>query len=145
MACNKSILKAISWRVVGSLDTFFVGWFFTKHIPTATAITFVELVSKIILYYAHERAWDRIKWQKSQYAETRLRALVKAISWRIVGTLDTTLITFLLTWQWRWALQIASVEFFSKIILYYLHERIWQKLFHHLKAPSESQLQEKVR
>lgn len=52
----------------------------------------------------------------------------KAVSWRIVGTIDTWIISFIITGQWELAFSIASIEVFSKVILYYLHERIWEKV-----------------
>ena len=56
------------------------------------------------------------------------RSLVKAISWRVTGTLDTILISWLITGQVKWALSIGFVELFTKIFLYYMHERIWNRL-----------------
>jgi uncharacterized membrane protein len=60
--------------------------------------------------------------------ERHYRSLVKAISWRVTGTLDTILIAFLITGQAKWALSIGFVELFTKIFLYYVHERIWTRL-----------------
>jgi len=56
------------------------------------------------------------------------RSLVKAVSWRVTGTFDTVLISYLITGQIRWALSIGFVELFTKVALYYLHERIWNKI-----------------
>ena len=57
--------------------------------------------------------------------ESHTRSLVKGVSWRIVGTLDTMVISYLITGSVRWAVSIGSVEVVTKIILYYLHERCW--------------------
>lgn len=123
---SRSWAKAISWRITGSVDTFVVGWVFTQNIPTAAAISVIEFASKILLYYLHEKIWEKIAWSKKEKSESHTRSFVKAFSWRIVGTLDTMVITFFLTKKLIWALQIGTIEFFSKIFLYYLHERIWQ-------------------
>ncbi len=56
------------------------------------------------------------------------RSVVKAISWRVTGTLDTIIISFLITGHIRWALSIGFVELFTKITLYYLHERAWNRI-----------------
>ena len=56
------------------------------------------------------------------------RSVVKAVSWRVTGTLDTILISFLITGHARWALSIGFVELFTKVALYYLHERVWNRL-----------------
>jgi uncharacterized membrane protein len=56
------------------------------------------------------------------------RSLVKAMSWRVTGTLDTMVISFLITGKLKWALSIGLVEVFTKICLYYVHERVWNTL-----------------
>jgi len=53
---------------------------------------------------------------------------MKAISWRATGTLDTIVISYIVTGHLRWALSIGAVELFTKITLYYLHERIWNRI-----------------
>ncbi|MDF2156763.1 DUF2061 domain-containing protein [Algoriphagus sp. CAU 1675] len=67
------------------------------------------------------------KWFVSKKgSDSNLKSLLKSISWRIVGTLDTIIISFLVTGQLTMALSIGSVEVVSKILLYYLHERVWE-------------------
>ena len=56
------------------------------------------------------------------------RSLLKAISWRATGTLDTIIVFFLVTGRLRLAFSIGFVEFFTKIGLYYVHERIWNRV-----------------
>ncbi len=60
--------------------------------------------------------------------EKHYRSIVKALSWRVTGTLDTVLISFLISGQWRVAISIGVVELFTKITLYYIHERVWNKI-----------------
>ena len=55
----RSIAKAVSWRIVGSCDTFIIGFFFTGSAKVAAGISVVEVFTKITLYYLHERAWTR--------------------------------------------------------------------------------------
>ena len=58
----RSIVKTISWRVVGTLDTIGISWFLTGEVQTALAIGSVELVTKMILYFWHERIWNNINF-----------------------------------------------------------------------------------
>jgi uncharacterized membrane protein len=58
----RSILKAISWRTLGSIDTLLLGLFFTQDIKAAGAIAGTEVFTKIGLYYLHERAWSSVRW-----------------------------------------------------------------------------------
>lgn len=55
------------------------------------------------------------------------RHIAKTISWRIIGTLDTMIISWVITGSWQWGLAIGGVEVFTKMILYFLHERAWYK------------------
>ena len=56
------------------------------------------------------------------------RSLLKALSWRVTGTLDTILITYLITGRAKWAFSVGFVELFTKVFLYFVHERIWDRL-----------------
>jgi uncharacterized membrane protein len=60
----RSILKTISWRIIGTIDTVLISWALTGQIDTALAIGSVELVTKMILYFAHERVWNLIPFGK---------------------------------------------------------------------------------
>ena len=59
--------------------------------------------------------------------ENLSRSFVKSISWRIVGTVDTILISYLITGEIRFALSIGAIELITKMGLYIIHERIWNK------------------
>jgi len=60
--------------------------------------------------------------------EKHYRSLAKAFSWRVTGTLDTILISFIITGRIKLAISIGFIELFTKICLYYLHERVWNKI-----------------
>jgi uncharacterized membrane protein len=62
----------------------------------------------------------------STRGKDHLVSFTKGISWRIIGTLDTIIISYFVTGQWKFALSIGTVEVFTKIILYYFHERAWK-------------------
>ncbi len=59
--------------------------------------------------------------------DSAAKSLLKTVSWRIVGTLDTMFIAYFLTGEVSIALSIGSIEVFTKMLLYYLHERFWNK------------------
>ena len=56
---------------------------------------------------------------------TKLRSLLKTISWRIVGTVDTMCLGWIITGSPLVGLKIGALELFTKMILYYFHERLW--------------------
>lgn len=71
-------------------------------------------------------------------ADKHYRSLIKAVSWRLTGSVDTLIISFLITGKLRWALTISGVELFTKVGLYYVHERVWEKLsFGRVKQPEK--------
>ncbi len=55
-------------------------------------------------------------------------SIFKAISWRLIGTIDTMVISYLLTGNIKVAVGIGSIEVISKMLLYYIHERLWAKI-----------------
>ena len=59
---TRSILKTISWRIVGTLDTMCLGWLITGDPTVGLKIGALELITKFVLYYFHERAWLRSKY-----------------------------------------------------------------------------------
>ena len=61
-AHSRSLVKAVSWRVLGSIDTFLLSWLFTGSPKAAGAIATTEVLTKMVLYYLHERAWASVKW-----------------------------------------------------------------------------------
>jgi len=61
-AHTRSFVKAVSWRTLGSLDTFALSWLFTGNVKAAGAIAGTEVITKIILFYLHERAWSHVHW-----------------------------------------------------------------------------------
>jgi len=53
------------------------------------------------------------------------RHIAKTISWRVIGTLDTIVLSGVITGSWSTGLAIGGVEVFTKMVLYFLHERAW--------------------
>lgn len=60
----RSIVKSLSWRILGTLDTILITWIITGELLTAFSIGGIELITKMILYFFHERIWNSIKWGK---------------------------------------------------------------------------------
>jgi uncharacterized membrane protein len=120
----RAIAKALTWRAVGTIDTFLWSWLITGEPMSAGAIASLETLTKIALFYLHERVWRLVRWAPS----ARLRSLIKAVTWRVVGSLDTFSLSFIVTGSARNAASIATVEVLTKVALYYLHERVWRRV-----------------
>ena len=61
---SRSLIKAISWRITGTVDTFIISWLITGRVKIATGIAFTEIFTKIVLFWLHERFWNKINWGK---------------------------------------------------------------------------------
>lgn len=61
---KRSLVKTISWRVVGTIATVVISYIITGTLALAFSIGVIELISKLVLYFFHERAWNKIKWGK---------------------------------------------------------------------------------
>jgi uncharacterized membrane protein len=59
---TRSVAKAVSWRVTGTVDTFLISWLITGHVATAGGIAATEVLTKVVLFYFHERSWNVIRW-----------------------------------------------------------------------------------
>ena len=60
----RSVVKAVSWRTVGTLDTMIVSYFVTGNLIMAASIGSIEVITKMALYYFHERAWNKLSFGK---------------------------------------------------------------------------------
>jgi uncharacterized membrane protein len=65
----RAVAKAVTWRGIGSFDTFVLGWLITGNAVIGGSIAVLELLTKMVLYYFHERAWSRVAWGVKDGAE----------------------------------------------------------------------------
>ena len=65
------------------------------------------------------------------------RHILKTISWRILGTIDTILLSWFITGSWKLGLSIGGVEVITKMVLYFLHERAWYKFSNYGVKPKK--------
>lgn len=72
-----------------------------------------------------EQKSGKVEFRFSDRADKPIKSIIKAVSWRIVGTIDTMLISYFITGKATIAITIGSVEVITKTVLYYFHERLW--------------------
>ena len=130
----RSILKGITWRLIATTDTVIIALIILGSAKHALTIGAMEMVIKFIVYYFHERGWQAYLKGK---APKRMHLLGKTVTWRILATSTTFLISLLVISQSNMigmngnqALWIAIIESFTKSILYYVHELLWMKVPH---------------
>jgi len=68
-AHSRSLIKAVSWRALGSIDTFIISYFVTGKLVFAASIASVETVTKVVLFYLHERVWATVPWGRADQPE----------------------------------------------------------------------------
>ena len=122
----RHLSKAITWRIIGTIDTCILGWLVSGDATVGLKIGISELLTKILLYYLHERIWYRLKILSD--ANSRTRHILKTITWRFVGTIDTVFLAWFISGKAEVGLSIGGLELISKMLLYYFHERVWYRL-----------------
>jgi len=125
---KRHLAKSITWRIVGTIDTILISWLISGNPLTGLKIGFTEVITKMFLYYFHERIWFNINLSKDgKLLESRKRHIGKTITWRMVGTLDTFVISWIISGNPMTGLKIGISEVLTKMVFYYIHERIWHK------------------
>lgn len=131
---KRHLAKTVTWRIVGTADTILLSWLITGDPLLGLQIGFVEVVTKMILYFLHERLWFKINLSKNGVLrESKKRHLAKTFTWRGLGTLDTMIISWIITGNPFTGLKIGLAELITKMILYYIHERVWYRMDYGLK------------
>jgi len=120
---KRHLAKTITWRLVGTVDTVILSWVITGNPLTGLKIGFSEVVTKMLLYYFHERVWFNISIR-----ESRKRHLLKTVTWRLVGTVDTVVLSWIITGDPMTGIKIGAAEMITKMLLYYFHERAWYRI-----------------
>ena len=125
----RSVTKGISWRIFASIDTFFLSWFILGNPIHAGSIAGLEMLTKIFLYFLHERVWNVIPLGRKQEGKVaHWRSLIKGITWRFVGSIDTVLLSWFISGKIFESIKLGGMELVTKILLFYIHERIWVKI-----------------
>jgi len=117
---KRHVAKAITWRIIGTLDTIILSWVISGNPWIGLKIGISEVATKMILYYIHERLWFKINIPSSNK-----RHLFKTISWRTVGSLDTFILAWIISGNPITGIKIGIAEVLTKMIFYYIHERLW--------------------
>ena len=144
----RSMAKAVSWRVVGTIDTLILSFILITYLgplvgmdpaasnaevlETASYIAITEVATKLVIFYLHERFWARLGWgvkvEDGKRKETHARTATKTTTWRVLASLDTMILAYIFTGNIATAISIGGFEVITKLFLYYFHERIWSRL-----------------
>ena len=145
---GRSIAKAISWRVVGTIDTLLLSFVILTYLgprfgltdattgdnaKIAASIALTEVATKMTLYYLHERLWARLRWDRTvdeegHHRDGRRRSATKTATWRVIASLDTMVLALVFTGSLATAISIGGFEVITKLVLYFFHERAWARI-----------------
>lgn len=120
---KRHIAKSLSWRFIGTIDTFIFTWIVTGDLIEGLNLSGITTITKLIWYYIHERYWFN-----SSTIDSNRRHIIKTFTWRGIGTIDTISFAWLLTGNPFIGFKIGGIETVSKMILYYAHEKLWYKI-----------------
>ena len=120
---KRHIAKSLSWRFIGTIDTFILTWIVTGDLIEGLNLSGITTITKLIWYYIHERYWFN-----SSTIDSNRRHIIKTFTWRGIGTIDTISFAWLLTGNPFIGFKIGGIETVSKMILYYAHEKLWYKI-----------------
>ena len=62
---GRSLAKTVSWRITGSLSTFLISYLILGSFTIASSIAVAQVTINTILYFFHERAWDKVSWGRT--------------------------------------------------------------------------------
>jgi len=119
----RHLVKSISWRIIGTIDTFLLSFILTGSMSFGLSISGVDFFSKLVLYYFHERIWFL-----SKIRNANKRHIFKTFSWRFVGSLTTLIVAWIVTSNPLTGFKIGLLETLTKMILYYIHEKTWYRI-----------------
>lgn len=126
---KRHIVKAITWRIIGTIDTMLLAWIISGNPLIGVKVGIAEVLTKMFLYYLHERVWFKVNLAKDgRILESRKRHIAKTITWRIVGTMDTMLLAWIISGDPLIGLKVGLTEVVTKMLLYYFHERVWYRI-----------------
>ena len=120
---KRHIAKTITWRVIGTIDTLVFAWIITGDFNEGLNISGITTITKLVWYYLHERLWF-----KSSIKDSNKRHLLKTFSWRAIGTIDTIIFGWIITGNPLAGLKIGGFEVITKMLLYFLHEKLWYRI-----------------
>lgn len=114
------LIKSLSWRFIGSLDTYIISLIITNKSILANQIVISDFFLKIILFYFFEKYWIN-----KEIKNSTVNLFGKSFLWRIIATLATFLLVTIISGEPIFGLKISIIELFTKLVLFVLHDKLW--------------------
>jgi hypothetical protein len=130
---KRSIAKTLTLRILVSFSHLINGFIVSGSWIIGSQILGIAAVANMILHWAHERAWNRAQWNRQPkdnllFLDGQPRTISKSITWRILITINNFMIPFIVTGSWKAAAAFLTIATIINVVLYYAHERVWNKV-----------------
>lgn len=129
---KRSIAKALTARVMFTMSHLVNGFIISGSWIIGAQIVGVAAVVNLLLFWGHERAWNYFQFNRKpkdglMFIDGHPRTVSKSVTWRALITINNFLIPYILTGSWKAAAAFLTIATIMNIILYYTHERVWNK------------------
>jgi uncharacterized membrane protein len=129
---KRSIAKTLTIRICFSLSHLLNGFIVSGSWIIGAQIVGIAAVVNMALHWLHERAWNYAQWNRKDgdskmFVDGHPRTISKSITWRMLITINNFMIPYLLTGSWKAAAAFLTIATIMNIIIYYTHERVWNK------------------
>ena len=129
----RSLIKTLSIRVCFTLSHLVNGFIVSGAWIVGAQIAGVAALVNATLFWLHERIWNNTQWNRKPscsltFSEGQARTISKSITWRALITINNFLIPYLLTGSWKTAAAFLTIATIMNIVIYYTHERIWDRI-----------------
>ncbi|CAM9101849.1 unnamed protein product [Chrysoparadoxa australica] len=125
---QRSLTKALLWRLTAAVVTLCTGLFFSGDLAVAATIVGSDFVSKAGFMFLGERLWTRVQWGQGGKGDSTQRSLAKAVLWRVFAAANTLICSAFLAKDLGIAGKIAGADTVFKTALFFFNERVWSKV-----------------
>lgn len=125
---KKTIAKTITFKILAMTVGFLTALFFTGSKETAFYVMIANSITTLLGFYLHERVWARYNWYVVEGSENHKRTLIKTITYKVFIFIVGTLTKWAVVGDLMTALSIGITKNLITAVIYYLHERVWNKI-----------------
>lgn len=130
---NRSIAKTLTARICFTLSHLINGFIVSGSWIVGAKIVGIAAVVNMLLFWAHERVWNYVQWNRNpkdglMFIDGQPRSISKSITWRVLITINNFMIPFLTTGSWKAAVTFLTIATIMNIVIYYTHERVWNRI-----------------
>lgn len=125
---KRIVAKTITFKILAMSVAYATALFFTGSKQTALFVMLANSATTLIGFYLHEKVWNNCYWSIVDGKDSSKRTLVKTITYKVWIFTVGTLTKWAIVGNFMAALNIGITKNIITAVIYYFHERIWQKI-----------------